>query len=247
MVYRNSNAVEQSAGGGELTAREVIEMKKMRGAITRRVTAGHAVPNTTLVMNADFSAAVALQRSLVDEWRPLRLRPQYQDLVIAALVAAIKEHPRANSHLVDDKVYVFDEINVAIAVAVGAGLVAPTIKNAQDKSLLEIARAVRAIVRSAKQGKMSPENVTRSTITVSSLAGYDIESFTPIINAPETNVLGVGKIEQQPRFVDGELQNRWIGYLSLTFDHRAWDGAPAARFLNSIAAKLKAPEWMRAA
>ena len=229
------------AAAQALKPKEVIKLNRMRGVVTRRVTAGHAIPNTTLMVRVDCTDAIKLQRELINEWRPKRLRPQYQDLVVTAMVRAIKEYPLANSHLIDDSVYVYEKINVGIAVAIGEGLMVPTIKDAQDKSLLEIAESIREIVRAVKNGKLSPANVETSTITVSSLAGYGVEGFTPIINAPETNVLGIGRVTEEPRFIDGELQNRQIGHLSLTFDHRAWDGAPASQFLNTIAANLKDP------
>lgn len=241
----SSQKLQKTRPANGLTIKETIELNRMRGAVTRRVTAGHAIPNTTLMISGDFTDAIKLQRELISTWRPMRLRPQYQDLVVTALIESIKEHPRANAHLLDGRMYVYEEINVGIAVAVGDGLMAPTIRDAQNKTLLEIAQSIREIVRSVKHGKMSPSSVSGSTITVSSLAGYEVEGFTPIINAPETNVLGIGKIAEEPRFIDGELQNRWIGHLSLTFDHRAWDGAPASRFLNAIVSKLKAPAWMK--
>lgn len=238
-----------SAPGGEyqpdsLTVTRRIALQGMRGAITRRVNAGYAIPNTTLHTSGDFTEAVELQRRLVSDWRPHRIRPQYQDLVIAALAAALVEFPEANSHLVDNTLHLIGEVNIGVAVAVGDGLMVPVVRNAHERSLLEIAMELRNLVRAAKGSKMSATSVSGGTFTVSSLTGYGIDRFSPIINPPETNVLGVGRVEQLPRYVEGELQPRWIGHLSLSFDHRAWDGAPAGRFLHSIVSRLRSPAWM---
>ena len=225
-----------------LTVTGRVPLDGMRGAIGRRVEAGHAIPNTTLSTSYDQTAVTELQARLVREWRKHHVRPQYMDFLIKALGDALAEHPAANSHLVDGSVYLIKEINVGVAVAAKGGLIVPVVRDANSKGLREIAAEVRDMVRDIKRGRMASNNTARGTITVSSLLGYGIEAFTPIINPPETNILGVGRSQQLPRFVDGKVEPRWIGHLSLTFDHRAWDGAPAARFLGAIVERLQSPE-----
>ena len=191
-----------------------------------------------------MTAAVALQRQLVRDWRRHRLRPQYQDLILAATVKALEDTPQANAHIVGDEVRILDEINLGVAVAVPDGLIVPVIRNAGGKSIVELAQAIRELVRMSRNQSLGIEQMTGSTFTITNLASYDVDQFNPIINPPEVGILGVGRIEVRPAFVNGEVVARSIGHLCLTFDHRAWDGAPAAEFLRKVASNLSDPAWM---
>ena len=224
---------------------ERVPLTGMRGVIARRMAESAAAALVTLHTKADVSPAVAFQRELLRAWRRERVRPQYQDLVIAGTVRALKEHRIANAHLVGDEVLQFDQINLGFALAVPNGLLVPVIRDAGAKSPLELAREVRDLARRAKSGNLGPEDLSGSTFSLTNLGGYNVTNFTPLINPPEVGILGVGAVEQEPRFnSDGEVESRSIGYFSLTFDHRAWDGAPAAEFLQSITSHLASPEWM---
>ena len=120
------------------------------------------------------------------------------------------------------------------------------IKNADQKSLLEIAQEVRELARKAKANSLSIDEMTGSTFSITSLGSYDIEVFNPLLNLPETGILGVGSVGEVPVVMDGEVAVRTIGHLNLAFDHRAWDGAPAAEFVGLIAKYLGDPGWMKA-
>lgn len=241
-------AAESAATGINETGIEPAErvpLTGMRGVIARRMAESAAAALVTLHTKADVSPAVAFQRELLRAWRRERVRPQYQDLVIAGTVRALKEHRIANAHLVGDEVLQFDQINLGFALAVPNGLLVPVIRDAGAKSPLELAREVRDLARRAKSGNLGPEDLSGSTFSLTNLGGYNVTNFTPLINPPEVGILGVGAVEQEPRFnSDGEVESRSIGYFSLTFDHRAWDGAPAAEFLQSITSHLASPEWM---
>jgi pyruvate dehydrogenase E2 component (dihydrolipoamide acetyltransferase) len=210
------------------------------------MTESAAIPAVTLSTTADVTDAIAFQRELVGEWRQHKLRPQYQDLVIAAVARALKESPIANSHLVGDEVRVLDEVNVGIAMAIPEGLLVPVIKNADQKSLLEIAQEVRELAKKAKSNSLSIDEMTNSTFSITNLSSYNIDTFDPLLNQPEIGILGVGTVEERPVVVDGEVAIRSIANLNLAFDHRAWDGAPAAEFVRSIAKLLSDPSWMKA-
>ena len=226
--------------------KEVIKLAGLRGVIARRMTESAAVPTVTLSTHADVTDAIAFQRELVGEWRQHKLRPQYQDLVIAAVARALKETPAANAHFVGDELRILDEVNVGVAMAVSEGLLVPVIKNADQKSLLEIAQEVRELARKAKANSLSIDEMTGSTFSITNLASYGIEDFNPLLNLPETGILGVGSVGEVPAVVDGEVAVRAIGHLNLAFDHRAWDGAPAAEFVRLIAKYLSDPSWMKA-
>jgi len=226
--------------------KEVIKLAGLRGTIARRMSESAAIPSVTLSTTADVTDAIAFQRELVGEWRQHKIRPQYQDLVIAAVAKALKDMPIANSHLVGDEVRVLDEVNVGIAMAIPEGLLVPVIKNADQKSLLEIALEVRDLAKKAKSNSLSIDEMTNSTFSITNLSSYNINTFDPLLNPPEIGILGVGTVEEQPAVVDGEVAVRSIANFSLAFDHRAWDGAPAAEFVRSIAKLLSDPSWMKA-
>lgn len=245
-----------AAGGGAPAAaplpesvvpvKEVVKLSGLRGTIARRMSESAAIPSVTLSTTADVTDAIAFQRELVGEWRQHRIRPQYQDLVIAAVARALKESPNANAHLVGDEVRILDEVNVGVAMAVPEGLLVPVIKDADQKSLLEIAQEVRELASNAKSNSLSIDQMTNSTFSITNLSSYNINTFDPLLNPPEIGILGVGTVEEQPTVVDGEVAIRSIANLNLAFDHRAWDGAPAAEFVRSVAKLLSDPSWMKA-
>ena len=226
--------------------KEAIKLAGLRGIIARRMSESAAVPTVTLSTHTDVTDAIAFQRELVGAWRKHKLRPQYQDLVIAAVARALKETPAANAHLIGDELRILDEVNLGIAMAVPEGLLVPVIKNADQKSLLEIAQEVRNLARKAKANSLSIDEMTGSTFSITNLGSYDIEGFNPLLNLPETGILGVGSVGEVPAVIDGEIVVRSVGHLNLAFDHRAWDGAPAAEFVRLIAKYLGDPSWMKA-
>ena len=229
-----------------IPVKEIVRLAGLRGVIARRMTESSTIPAVTLSTKADVTDAVAFQRSLVGEWRQHRLRPQYQDLVIAAVARALKETPKANAHLVGDEIRILDEINVGVAMAVTDGLLVPVIKNADKKSLLEIAQEVRDLAKKAKSNTLSIDEMTNSTFSITNLSSYNIDEFNPLLNPPEIGILGVGTVEEAAVVVDGKIAIRSIANLNLAFDHRAWDGAPAAEFVRQVAKFLSDPSWMKA-
>ena len=222
-----------------------IPLTGIRGVIARRMSESASAALVTLNTSADVTDAVAIQRRLTREWRRSRVRPQYQDLAIAATVKALKDHPLANAHITDEEVQLYDTINLGFALAVPDGLLVPVIRDAEAKSPLELALVVRELVRKSKSNELTVSELSGSTFSLTNLSSYDIENFTPLINPPEVGILGVGRVQQQPTVTkSGDIEVRSIGYFSLTFDHRAWDGAPAAEFLQAVVKNLTEPEWM---
>ena len=222
-----------------------IPLTGIRGTIAKRMSDSASAALVTLNTTGDVTQALAMQRRLTREWRRSRVRPQYQDLVIAATVRALKNNPLANAHITDKEVQIFDIINLGFALAVPDGLLVPVIRDAGEKSPLELALAVRDLVRKSKSNELGVAELTGSTFSLTNLSSYDVESFTPLINPPEVGILGVGRVIQQPTVTkSGDIEARSIGYFSLTFDHRAWDGAPAAEFLQTVVKNLAEPDWM---
>jgi len=133
-----------------------------------------------------------------------------------------------------------------LAVATEYGLVVPVIHNADKKSLKEIDTAIKELTEKARQGKLTKEELTGGTFTVTNLGMYGVEFFTPIINPPEAAILGVGKIVEKPVVVDGKVEVKPLMTLSLSYDHRIVDGAPAAKFLQKIKHYMESPDAFEA-
>jgi len=225
--------------------KETIKLTGLRGTIARRMTESAAIPSVTLSTKVDITETVAFQRELVGEWRQNKIRPQYQDLVIAAVARALSESSVANAHLVGDEIRILDEVHIGVAMAIPEGLLVPVIKNADKKSLLEIAQEIRDLARKAKSNSLSIGEMTGSTFSITNLSNYNVDTFDPLLNPPEIGILGVGTVEEIPAVVDGEVAVRTIGHLSLAFDHRAWDGAPAAEFPQTVSKYIGDASWMK--
>lgn len=238
-------AAESGADGLAIAVRERIPLEGMRGTIAQRMAQSATAALVTLHTRVDVTEAVAVQRALVREWRRSRVRPQYQDIVIAATVKALSDNPLANAHISESEVTVFETINLGFALAVPGGLIVPVIADAGSKSPLELAQSVRDLVRRSKSGGLGFDELTGSTFSLTNLSSYGVEHFNPLINPPEIAILGVGRVVEQPSFNgEGEVEARSMGHFSLTFDHRAIDGAPAGELLDAIASNLSSPDWM---
>lgn len=244
-VRSAGSATSEPSEDSGLKPSERIPLAGMRRIIARRMSESASAALVTLHAKADVTASIAMQRELVRAWRRERMRPQYQDLVIAATVKALKEHPVANAHLINDEILRYNEINLGFALAVPDGLLVPVIRDAGGMTPLDLARQVRELARQSKSGGLGPRDMMGSTFSLTNLGGYGVTNFTPLINPPEVGILGVGAVLDELGLNDaGDAEARSIGYFSLTFDHRAWDGAPAAEFLSSITSSLASPEWM---
>jgi pyruvate dehydrogenase E2 component (dihydrolipoamide acetyltransferase) len=147
----------------------------------------------------------------------------------------------------EQEIELVQEINVGVAVSLQEGLIVPTIRRADTKHLAEIASEARDLANKAREGKASYDEVTGGTFTITNLGAYGIDAFTPIINPPQVGILGVGRVVEKPAVYQGEITRRSMLFLSLTFDHRVIDGAPAAEFLHAVKGHLEDPWWMVAA
>jgi len=161
------------------------------------------------------------------------------DVILYTVSRALLNHPEVNAHYYDDKMLKFNSAHVAMAVDTPRGLLVPVLFNADKMSLSDISAAARQSADAAIEGKISPDRLAGGTFTVTNLGTLGIESFTPVINPPQTAILGVNTIETRVKEVNGELKAYKAMTLSLTFDHRALDGAPAARFLQEVVNRLE--------
>lgn len=228
-----------------------IPIRGIRARIARRMHESHqATAPVTLTSEANATAFVEvrerLKASLSDE---LGFNLAYNDLLIKVVARALQEFPYMNAHLVRDAsgeltgkaVQHLDRVHVGLAVDTERGLLVPVVRNANQKNLVEIARGVRELIQRAQTGDATPDELSGSTFTITNLGMYDVDAFTPIINLPEVAILGVGRIKPEPAVVGDQIAIQQKLWLSLTFDHRLVDGAPAARFLQHVKRLIEEP------
>lgn len=160
--------------------------------------------------------------------------PTLNDIILYAVARTLPRHADCNAHYDNEKMTYFNRVHMGVAVDTPRGLMVPTVFNADRMSLAELSMSVKSVVSACQQGTISPDVLRGGTFTVTNMGTLDVESFTPVINPPQTCILGVCNITTKVREVDGALQTYPSMGLSLTFDHRALDGAPAARFLKDL-------------
>jgi len=205
--------------------REVIPLIGIRKTAAERVTlSAKTAPHSTVTMEVDMTNATKLREEQVS----------YTEILVKAVARALAEHPIVNSTLDGEQIKIFEDINIGVAVATEKGLVVPVIHDADKKSLKEVASTLNELVEKARASKLSKEELTGGTFTITNLGMFGVEIFTPIINPPETAILGVGKVVEKPVIVNKEIVIKPMMYLSLSYDHRVIDGAPAAQFLQKI-------------
>ncbi|MDD3925898.1 MAG: dihydrolipoamide acetyltransferase family protein [bacterium] len=227
-------------------AGEVIKLAGMRKIIADRLTqSAHTAVQVTLTSEVDMTAAVALRgRLLPAVEKSAGVRLTFTDIIVKATALALSEMPLINSTFDGEEITLHKDVNLGVAVALEQGLVVPVIRNTDDLGLAAISAAIEGLVEKAKQGKLGAAEMNGGTFTVTNLGAFGVEAFTPIINPPQTGILGVGAIKEKPAVVDGQIVPRSMMYLSMVFDHRVMDGADAARFLQRIKALLEQPELM---
>jgi len=213
--------------------REVIPLAGIRKITAERVTlSARTAPHSTITMEVNMTDAVKLHEET---------GASYTDMLVKAVALALKENPLMNATLEDEQIKVFEDINVGVAVATEKGLLVPVIHDADKKSLNQIAATMNGLIEKAKQGKLVKEDLTGGTFTITNLGMYGVDVFIPIINPPETAILGVGRIAEKPVLINKEIKVKPLMQLSVSFDHRITDGAPAAQFLQKIKHVLESP------
>jgi len=161
------------------------------------------------------------------------------DIVLYAACKTILSHKECNAHYFDDKMLLFKHVNLGVAMDTPRGLMVPTVFNADLLTLNELSGKVKVLIDNCKSGSVSPDLLQDGTFTVTNLGSLGITSFTPVINPPQTTILGVNTLETKIKVVNGEINTYQSMGLSLTFDHRALDGAPAAKFLQDLCKNLE--------
>ena len=235
-----------ASGEGKTATPESIPLSGMRKAIFDRMgQSWREAARVTMFADADMTELVRLRQAKAAEWeRRFGIKPSYSDLIHLAVARALREEPRINCRLDGQVVRIRREVNLSFAVDLGEGLVAVVIKGADKKPLGDLAKAARDLAERARANKLSQDDMADGTFTVTNLGGLGVESFTPIINQPQAGILGIGKILERPVVIAGGIHVRSMMTLSIVFDHRLLDGAPAAKFLAKVKALLEDPAWI---
>jgi pyruvate dehydrogenase E2 component (dihydrolipoamide acetyltransferase) len=222
---------------------EQIQLTGIRKTIFERMAASaQETSRVTLFMEVDATRLVQyrddLRLKVNLEWG---FEPGYNDLIAKIVASSLREFPYMNARLGSNAIEIIKPINIGMAVDTDRGLVVPVIRDADKKSIQEFGTVFRKLAERAHSGRLLPEDVSGGTFTITNLGMFDVDAFTPIINLPEIAILAVGRIKPTPRVVDNEICVRHILILCLSFDHRVVDGAPAARFLQSVKKKIEDP------
>lgn len=239
-----TSITEQPPSVKELTILRSIELSGVRGVVAQRMM--ESLRNTaqlTQVIEADVTETEKFRRYFNRE-RSEDDRITFTDILVKAAALALRDHPLANATIREGRIHLIKEINIGLATATERGLVVPVIHGADEMSLGAIHRCAIELIRKARDGKLMYEDMAGGTFTISNMGSLDIILFTPILNPPESAILGVGKITPRLVVVDDEIVMRQMTYLSLTFDHRVMDGAPAALFQQATRRYLENPYLM---
>ncbi len=221
---------------------QVVAMSRMRQAIARRMSQSkREAPHYYLLVDIDMTDAVALRRQINDAQTDEGARISINDLIVKACAMALHGHPMFNATIAGDEVTAHDVQNVCIAIAMESGLIAPAVLDAGHKPLAEIARETKDLAGRAKGGALRPEEMSEGTFTITNLGAYGIETLIGIIQPPQTAILGVGSVMEQPVARDGAVVTRQIMKVALSADHRVTDGAQGAQFLGEIKALIEQP------
>lgn len=234
----------------EETASEVkvIPMQGMRKAIAVNMHASlQNSAQLTAFTEVDVTEMVRFKNLIMEEYGGAdSVKVSYNDIIIQATTRALLKHPIMNSTLVGEEILIHETVHLGIAVALSEGLIVPKLRHAEKKSLLQIAKEVRDLAKKARDGALGLEDVTDGTFTITNVSMLGMDGFTPVLNPPETGILGVGRVMEKPAVFEGEITKRHMMTLSLTFDHRVVDGAPAMTFLKDLARYLAQPMLMLA-
>jgi pyruvate dehydrogenase E2 component (dihydrolipoamide acetyltransferase) len=220
---------------------EIVELTSTRKTIARRLTEAWQAPVFQLTVTADATELVATRERMVELLREGETKPTVSDVLTRIVASALVRHRPVNATFVDGKLHRFAAANVGLAVAAPSGLVVPVIRDADKKSVQQIAADRADIVSRARDGKLKLPDLEGGTFTISNLGMYGIEQFIAVLNPPQVAILAVGSIEERATVIDGDLAIVPTMTMTLTCDHRAIDGSEGAEFLRDVKAYVEAP------
>jgi pyruvate dehydrogenase E2 component (dihydrolipoamide acetyltransferase) len=219
-----------------------IQPSRAQQVVARRMTEARAsIPDFSVQAEAQMDEALTLRAGLREAAGDEAPAPSVNDLVLRACALALRAHPQVNASWIDGRFVRHDHVHVGFAVAARDTLVVPVVTDADTRSLGDLAATTRRLAERARSGDIAPAELSGGTFTVSNLGMFGMTAISPIINAPQAAILGVGALRAVLARVDGEIADRTLMTLSLTADHRILNGADAARFLAEVVALLERP------
>lgn len=222
------------------------KMSQMRSVISERMLGSlRDSAQTTMAMDIDVTSLVSLYKQKREEYKEANIKLSYTAILLKAVATALSKHDRFRTVITENNTLLTkSDVNIGIAVDIEDGLIVPVLKNANQKNMQTICLELEDLAKRARENNLTMDELNEGTITITNLGMFGIKYFTPVLNLPESAILGVGTLTQQPVVVDGGIHVKSIMTLSLTHDHRVIDGAPAARFLNEIKEILQAPQGL---
>lgn len=232
---------DRAAGSG---ARRQPVSSRRRTIAQRMLLSRQQSAPVTLTTRADATNMVNL-RTQFKTVGPGDTTPTYTDMIVKLTASALERHPLLAARWEDDHLVFAETLDIGIAVDAEAGLIVPVVRDAGRLSLLQLAEQSRGLIEQARSGTLSAGDLRGGAFTITNLGAFGIDAFTPMINLPETAILGVGCIRREPVVYNDQIVPRDQMTLSLTFDHRVVDGAPAARFLQTVVEAIENPSaWL---
>ena len=231
-----ARAAEQQSGEVE-----VVQLTSTRKTIARRLTEAWQAPVFQLTTSVDMTRSLELRERLVERLQEGETKPTVGDLLTKVCAAALRRHPAVNAHFVGDAIHRFPWAHVGIAVAAPGGLVVPVIRDADRKSIAEIAAARADLVERARNGKLQRADLEDGTFTISNLGPFGVEQFIAVLNPPQAAILAVGSTEEKVVARNGQIVIAPTMTITITCDHRAIDGADGAEFLRTVKELLEEP------
>ncbi|BAB04497.1 dihydrolipoamide acetyltransferase family protein [Halalkalibacterium halodurans] len=241
-VYREDVEHAQAASPVEDKGNRV-KLSGLRKVVAKRmVDSAFSAPHVTITTEIDMSSTIKIRSQLlgmIEQETGYRL--SYTEIVMKAVAHALMSHPTINASFFENEIVYHEDVHIGLAVAVEGGLVVPVVKHVDKKGLAQLTNECKTVAMAARDNRLSQEMMSGGTFTISNLGMYAIDVFTPVINQPESAILGVGRIQEKPVGIDGQIELRPMMTASLSFDHRVIDGAPAAAFLTDVKSMLEQP------
>ncbi|TFC65119.1 2-oxo acid dehydrogenase subunit E2 [Cryobacterium sp. TMT2-18-3] len=221
---------------------ERVPVKGVRKAIAQAMaSSAFTAPHVSLFVDVDATRTMEFVKRLKasTDFAGVRVSPML--IMAKAMIWAVRRNPTVNSVFTDEEIVIKHYVNLGIAAATPRGLIVPNVKEAQDMSLLELARALEKLTLTARDGKTSPAEMSNGTITITNIGVFGMDTGTPILNSGEAGIVALGTIKPKPWVVDGEVRVRQVTTIGASFDHRVVDGDVASRFLADVASIIEEP------
>jgi pyruvate dehydrogenase E2 component (dihydrolipoamide acetyltransferase) len=236
----------QVATSDERKVKQVTLMTPLRRTIARRMTQSAQNPHITMITEIDMTEVVELRKEINERVEKTHgIKISFNDIIVKAAADTLERFPKFNATLVGNEVVMFEEVNIGVAMATEDGLIVPTVRDANKKSITEIALETKEFGKRAEKNELKPEELTGSTFTVSNLGPFKVDLFIPVINPPETAILALGQIKKTPVVIEDTIAIRSMMMASCAVDHRILDGAPAGQFLQALKETLENPFMMK--